>query len=136
MKNEKLIRQLFVGKVAEFLGEEKTTKLLEEAIDAIGVIPKTGIDTEWKLLKDEKPPLRDCDKNSSEGFSLPIIVFDGKSVIDDCVMYFKKPSEYLANKEIKYKFWVHNFGYDNDCYEVDNVTHWMLLPGPPPKNIN
>lgn len=44
MKNEKLIRQLFVGKVIELLGEEKTTELLKEAVDAINEIPKTGIE--------------------------------------------------------------------------------------------
>jgi hypothetical protein len=35
MNTEKLIRQLFVGKVAEIIGMEKTLELLKEATDAI-----------------------------------------------------------------------------------------------------
>lgn len=35
MKNEKLIHQLFIGKVSDELGIEKTTKLLKEARDVI-----------------------------------------------------------------------------------------------------
>ncbi len=35
MKNEKLIHELFIGKVADELGIEKTTKLLREAREVI-----------------------------------------------------------------------------------------------------
>lgn len=35
MNNDKLIKELFVGKVAEILGFEKTTELLKESADAI-----------------------------------------------------------------------------------------------------
>ena len=86
---------------------------------------------EWKLFENEKPPIRDCDKNSHKGWSLPMIVFNGKRVIDDCTMRFEKPDKYLGEKEPEYTFWVHAFGYDNDCYEVENVTHWMMLPKKP-----
>jgi hypothetical protein len=37
---DKLIKQLFIGKVVEEIGYEKTNKLLGEAVDAInGTIP-------------------------------------------------------------------------------------------------
>ena len=86
---------------------------------------------EWKLFKNEKPPIRDCDKNSSDGWSLPLIVYNGTDVIDDCRMYFKNPNVDYAEAEAKYIFYVHAFGYDNDLYKVENVTHWMTLPEPP-----
>ena len=35
MDREKLIKQLFVGKVSEIIGTEKTTELLKEATVAI-----------------------------------------------------------------------------------------------------
>ncbi len=38
MDKEKLIKQLFVGKVAEILGIEKTTKLLKDSTDAINFL--------------------------------------------------------------------------------------------------
>jgi len=38
MDKEKLIKQLFVGKVSDILGFEKTTELLKEATDAINAI--------------------------------------------------------------------------------------------------
>ncbi len=48
-----------------------------------------------------------------------IIVFNGK-VIDDV--------KYIDHD---YKFWCHFYGYDNDSYEIENVTHWMYLPDKP-----
>ena len=44
MDREKLIKQLFVGKVAEIIGTEKTTELLKEATVAID-----------EMLKSRKP---------------------------------------------------------------------------------
>ena len=38
MDKQKLIKQLFVGKVSDILGFEKTTELLKEATDAINAI--------------------------------------------------------------------------------------------------
>lgn len=38
MDKQKLIKQLFAGKVSEVLGFEKTTELLKEATDAINAI--------------------------------------------------------------------------------------------------
>jgi len=40
MNKEKLIKQLFVGKVSDIIGFKKTTKLLKEATDAINAIIK------------------------------------------------------------------------------------------------
>lgn len=38
---DKLIKQLFIGKVVEEIGYEKTNQLLKEAVDAInGTIPQ------------------------------------------------------------------------------------------------
>ena len=90
----------------------------------------------WISVEMELPPVRDCDKKSSDGWSLPIIVFNGESVIDDCTMHFKKPDGYLGEKETEYKFFVHAFGYDNDSYVVENVTHWMSLPKAPKQTSN
>lgn len=44
MDKQKLIKQLFVGKVSDIIGIEKTTELLKEATDAISAIP------EWQTL--------------------------------------------------------------------------------------
>jgi hypothetical protein len=41
MDREKLIKQLFVGKVAEIIGTEKTTELLKEATVAIDEMLKS-----------------------------------------------------------------------------------------------
>ena len=40
MDKQKLIHQLFIGKVAEILGVEKTTKLLKEAKRVINEMEK------------------------------------------------------------------------------------------------
>lgn len=41
MDREKLIKQLFVGKVSEIIGTEKATKLLKESTDAIDEMLKS-----------------------------------------------------------------------------------------------
>ena len=40
MNREKLIHQLFIGKVADILGVEKTSQLLQEAKDAFPIKKK------------------------------------------------------------------------------------------------
>jgi hypothetical protein len=65
----------------------------------------------WTSIKDKMPEL-------TSGQSGPLIVSNGKEVYDDC-MY------------IHGSFWVHYGGYDNDSFEIDDVTHWMPLPEPP-----
>jgi len=40
MDKEKLIKQLFIGKVTEILGFEKTSELLKETIDALNMVCK------------------------------------------------------------------------------------------------
>lgn len=83
---------------------------------------------EWISVKDRLPIKRDCDKNSKSGFSIPIIVSDGKSVWDDVTAYYDYNS---FTEEMIINYWVHRFGYDNDSYELHGITHWMPLPAVP-----
>ena len=78
----------------------------------------------WIDLKDKKPKF---EKGSS--YSDRLIVGNSEKVVDNVRCYrFKE-----WNGEYKYAFMFHAFGYDNDSYEVENVTHWQLLPKPPKK---
>lgn len=83
---------------------------------------------EWISVLNRQPPKRNCDLNSSSGFSIPIIITDGKEVWDDAIAHF---NGVMFSKEVKVTYWIHRFGYDNDSYEVRNITHWMPLPEPP-----
>jgi hypothetical protein len=49
---------------------------------------------------------------------LPIIVTDGNKVYDNTSCQ-------------EGEFWVHWYGYDNDSFKLDNITHWQPLPKPP-----
>ena len=40
MNKQKLIHQLFIGKVADVIGFDKTTELLKEAIEAFKDVPE------------------------------------------------------------------------------------------------
>jgi hypothetical protein len=84
---------------------------------------------EWIKLSDQPPTKRDCDKNDPTGFSVPIIVSDGVGVWDDVTCEIRR--KFTFGDELKLYFWVHRFGYDNDSYELKNITHWMPLPEPP-----
>lgn len=53
MDRQKLIHQLFVGKVAEVLGMEKTTELLKEAKEAFS-IPSIVQQSEIKHIQQRK----------------------------------------------------------------------------------
>lgn len=55
MDTEKLIRQLFVGKVAEVIGIEKTAQLLKEAKDEIGKFSEMR----EQITKGEGVPVKD-----------------------------------------------------------------------------
>ena len=55
-----------------------------------------------------------------------VIVWDGEKVIDDCTFM-----PWGGCTEFDWQ--VHAYGYDNDSYTVENVTHWMPLPEPPNK---
>lgn len=83
---------------------------------------------EWIKISEQLPTKRDCDKDSKSGFSIPIIVSDGKEVWDDATACYNG-SSYSDKIEITY--WVHRFGYDYDSFELKGITHWMPLPLPP-----
>ena len=72
---------------------------------------------EWILISEKMPEL------DEHGHSKRLIVSDGLNVTDDC--------RYIPSYG---GFVVHVFGYDNDSYIVDDVTHWMELPNPPIRN--
>lgn len=84
---------------------------------------------EWISLSDSPPTKRDSDKNDVTGFSIPIIVSDGETVWDDVICEYRR--KFTFGDEVRLSFWVHRFGYDNDSYELENITHWMPLPEPP-----
>lgn len=49
----------------------------------------------------------------------PILASNGKRVYYDITLQYKD------------QFWIHFFGYDNDSWQANDVTHWMPLPEPP-----
>jgi hypothetical protein len=48
-----------------------------------------------------------------------ILATNGKRVYYDVTLQYKD------------EFWIHFFGYDNDSWKIEDVTHWMALPEPP-----
>lgn len=76
---EKLIRQLFVGKVSEILGYEKTIELLKESINAFPKNPNEEIEEQSKrdefavgllnFITSEKVPYAILYGNQSKRFS-------------------------------------------------------------------
>jgi hypothetical protein len=67
----------------------------------------------WISIKEKMPDLQ-------SGHSDKIIVYDGERVVDDC-NYIPEWGGFIC----------HAYGYDNDTFTVDGVTHWMPLPEPP-----
>lgn len=60
MDREKLIKQLFVGKVTEIIGTEKTTELLKEATVAIDEMLKSRKADVIKSVCDDDDESRYC----------------------------------------------------------------------------
>jgi hypothetical protein len=79
----------------------------------------------WVKIEDKMPDFKE-----GYDFSDSIIVYNGENVIDDVVCE-RSICLYLSGESYEYEFWTHRFGYDNDSFKVENVTHWMLLPSPP-----
>lgn len=67
------------------------------------------------------------DPSFKEGreWSDSMVVFNGKEVVDD--VYCRKVKTTRLGHEYKFEFWVHYFGYDNDSYELEGITHFAYL---------
>ena len=93
MNKEKLIKQLFVGKVSDIIGFKKTTKLLKEATDEINAIIKRKnerLDEQEYLTKHISEVAEAfTDKKSNEEML--------KSTIDQIIKLMKKDCLFIAN---------------------------------------
>lgn len=72
----------------------------------------------WIKYPENIPALRECDQKNGEGFSERLIVLTDEGEIYDDVRF------------VTYRggmFRTHAFGYDNDSWDVVNVTHFLYL---------
>lgn len=91
----------------KYLYDEVILRLLEQPLST---------HHKWISVKDRLPEIRN-NSYLSDG----IIVCNDDGVFDDC--RFTDDGRFI----------IHALGYDNDSYEVKNVTHWQPLPEPPKK---
>lgn len=121
MDREKLIKQLFVGKVTEIIGTEKTTELLKEATVAIDEMLKSrkADVSGWVAVTDALPkPLQTVWLTNGKGW-----VCLGCLVESDGGWHWAESNGviYIENGEIV-----------SECESEDlDVNFWHELPKPP-----
>ena len=77
MDRQKLIHQLFIGKVADFLGVKKTTELLEESKEAFAIPDvTTRFNVDKKIFKKHRSCVGIIRYKSDFGFNYWIVEWD------------------------------------------------------------
>ncbi len=145
MNTEKLIRQLFVGKVAEIIGMEKTLELLKEATDAIEGAANTKPSHEFtrriNLYLDELPKSPPTTVyflmgNSCGKDAYLKQIFSSRKFIEDLLnrdTRLRKEGELWVSKNDSYYFRIEEKKVLNDClpplYKDDEMlflTHYFF----------